>query len=303
MSNIPLVNNNSIDAINTSIIAIKKNLNNNDQIQDVDVNVGINIATNCTYCAASSTTIKGAQLYNGCSIKVLFTSAITGSDTTTPMSINYNDVSIPVKTGKNGVLSNFVANNIDGSYIYCQAYTTLELLFDGTQFIIMGNPVVISSADYTIYTDGSKKYNEPYFQPNYFKYDEKTFQTGSLNLFVKICSGTETRNLTYIDLEASRVNTTGCWQRLYFTTYSGQTLYQLVKFFTEKYAHGNVASENEANFLFAIGDTIYAKIASYSSGRVRLYTSDGRKIDGSKSTTAPSGTRSVNGYSATPIIQ
>jgi hypothetical protein len=158
MSNIPLVNNNSIDAINTSIIAIKKNLNNNDQIQDVDVNVGINIATNCTYCAASSTTIKGAQLYNGCSIKVLFTSAITGSDTTTPMSINYNDVSIPVKTGKNGVLSNFVANNIDGSYIYCQAYTTLELLFDGTQFIIMGNPVVISSADYTIYTDGSKTY-------------------------------------------------------------------------------------------------------------------------------------------------
>jgi hypothetical protein len=159
MSNIPLVNNNSIDAINTSIIAIKKNLNNNDQIQDVDVNVGINIATNCTYCAASSTTIKGAQLYNGCSIKVLFTSAITGSDTTTPMSINYNGVRIPVKTGKNGVLSNFVANNIDGSYIYCQAYTTLELLFDGTQFIIMGNPVVISSADYTIYTDGSITYN------------------------------------------------------------------------------------------------------------------------------------------------
>ena len=42
------------------------------------------------------------------------------------------------------------------AYLYCQAYTTLELLYNGTNFIVFGNPVVISNADYTIYTDGSK---------------------------------------------------------------------------------------------------------------------------------------------------
>jgi hypothetical protein len=31
-------------------------------------------------------------------------------------------------------------------------------MFDGTQFIIIGNPVVLSSADYTIYPDGSIVY-------------------------------------------------------------------------------------------------------------------------------------------------
>lgn len=157
MSGIPLVNNNSVDAINTSIIAIKKNMNNG-QLKDVDVNVDINIAQNATYCAASSTTLKGAKLDAGNSIKVMFTSAILGSNTTSPLIINYNDVNIPVKTGKDGSLVDFVANNINGTYIYCQAYTTLELMFDGTQFIIMGNPVVISSADYTIYTDGKVSY-------------------------------------------------------------------------------------------------------------------------------------------------
>ena len=30
----------------------------------------------------------------------------------------------------------------------------LELIFDGTQFIIIGAPVVLSSANYTIYADG-----------------------------------------------------------------------------------------------------------------------------------------------------
>ena len=71
---------------------------------------------------------------------------------------NYN-----VKVGKDGSLANFVAANVSGAYKYLQAYTTLELAFDGTQFIIIGNPVVISNADYTIYTDGSTNLNN--FKP------------------------------------------------------------------------------------------------------------------------------------------
>lgn len=156
--NIPLINSLNIDDINTSLIAIRKNMqktsSGTEKLQDVDVNV--NIAHNSLYCAADSTVIKGASLFQGCSIKIMFTSAITGSDTSTPLVINYNDANIPVKTGKNGTLADFVAYDTGSGFVYCQAYTTLELLFDGTEFVIMGNPVVISNSDYTVYTDGTK---------------------------------------------------------------------------------------------------------------------------------------------------
>jgi hypothetical protein len=164
MNNVPLINNLTVNDINTALIAIKKNLvkgaNGNEQLQDVDVNVDVNVAQNCTYCAADSTTIKGAELFQGCSIKVLFTSAITGSNTTSPLTINYNNVDITVKVGKNGALADFVAYNTGSGFVYCQAYTTLELLFDGNNFVIMGNPVVISNSDYTVYADGSITYTK-----------------------------------------------------------------------------------------------------------------------------------------------
>lgn len=107
---------------------------------------------------ASSTTLTGKPPISQDSvIKIMFTSVISGSNTTTGMSISYNGTSYPVKVGKNGSLANFVASEISsGVYRYLQAYTTLELVFDGTQFIIIGNPVVLSSADYTIYADGAK---------------------------------------------------------------------------------------------------------------------------------------------------
>ena len=109
---------------------------------------------------ANNKTLSGVAISAGSVVRVLFTAALTGSNATTGLALTYNGNTYAVKVGKNGALANFLANNIDGSYIYCQAYTTLELMFDGTQFIIMGNPVVISSADYTIYTDGNKRVNE-----------------------------------------------------------------------------------------------------------------------------------------------
>jgi hypothetical protein len=108
---------------------------------------------------ASSTTINGKSLISGSSIKIMFTADITGSNTTTGLSLTYNGTSYAVKVGKNGALANFNASEVSsGVYKYLQAYTTLELAFDGTQFIIIGNPVVLSSADYTIYPDGSITY-------------------------------------------------------------------------------------------------------------------------------------------------
>lgn len=105
---------------------------------------------------ASSTTITNAPTISSSSIiRIMFTSAITGSNTTIALSLSYNGTSYPVKVGKQGSLSNFVASYVNSAYTYLQAYTTLELAFDGSQFIIIGNPVVLSSSDYTIYADGS----------------------------------------------------------------------------------------------------------------------------------------------------
>lgn len=109
---------------------------------------------------ASGTTITGAPLKTGNIVRVYFTADITGSNTSTGLTLNYNGVKKSVKVPKNGTLANFVASDLGGSptvYKYLQAHTTLELLYDGTQFIIIGNPVVLSSSDYTIYADGLKR--------------------------------------------------------------------------------------------------------------------------------------------------
>ena len=131
-----------------------------DAVTDGDMHAVTSNAVFDTYAviSASSTVITGKPISQRSVIKIMFTSAISGSDTTTAMSISYNGTSYPVKVGKNGSLANFTASEISsGTYRYLQAYTTLELAFDGTQFIIIGNPVVLSSADYTIYADGNKK--------------------------------------------------------------------------------------------------------------------------------------------------
>lgn len=108
--------------------------------------------------AISGTTVTGAKLETNAILRLYFTAEVTGSNDTTPMAISYNGTSYTVKVAKNGSLTNFVAYEISsGTFKYLQAYTTLELLYDGTQFIIVGNPIVLSSSDYTIYADGSKR--------------------------------------------------------------------------------------------------------------------------------------------------
>lgn len=151
---------------------------------------------------ASNTTITNAPpLQNNATYRFFFTEQITGSDDTSAMSISYNGTSYSVKATSNGSLKDFTAypiateqtrNLAKGekteeekgetkaetkgetksgtratvtTYVYCQAYTTLEMMFDGTQFIIMGNPVVISNSDYTVYTDGSFTYSINFFAP------------------------------------------------------------------------------------------------------------------------------------------
>jgi len=112
---------------------------------------------------ASGTTITGAPLKTGNVVRVHFTADLTGSNTTTALVLTYNSVNYTVKVPKDGALANFVASNLGGSptvYKYLQAYTTMELLYDGTYFVIIGNPVVLSGSNFRINADKSGLVNE-----------------------------------------------------------------------------------------------------------------------------------------------
>lgn len=111
--------------------------------------------------SASTTTITDAPpLQNGIALRIFFTSEITGTDNTTVLQITYNGTVYNVKVPKDGALQNYVAFEVSsGVFKYLQAYTTLELLFDGTQFVIVGNPVVLSGSNYLYYADGSHNTN------------------------------------------------------------------------------------------------------------------------------------------------
>ena len=109
---------------------------------------------------ASGATFSGVAISAGSVVRVLFTADLTGSNTTTGLTLTYNGNAYAVKVGKNGALAAFVASEISsGVFKYLQAYTTLELMYDGTQLIIIGNPVVLSSENNTIYADGLQRVN------------------------------------------------------------------------------------------------------------------------------------------------
>lgn len=104
---------------------------------------------------ATGTTITGTPLKTGNVVRVYFTAALSAANGSTALVLKYNNVNYTVKVPKNGALQNYVAFDIGGgTYKYLQAYTTLELIYDGTNFVILGNPVVLSDTDYTIYADG-----------------------------------------------------------------------------------------------------------------------------------------------------
>jgi len=130
---------------------------------------------------ASSTTINGPAVEEGLYINVIFTSAISASDTVTPLEITYNGDSVPVKVMKAGVASDIFAHEISsGVYSYLQAMTSFEMVYDDTNdyFVIVGNPIVLSSTDYTIYADGQIRYAD---ENKLSDYEAITFSTQSAN--------------------------------------------------------------------------------------------------------------------------
>ena len=89
--------------------------------------------------------------------QVLFVNGHNCVDSTTYMTLNGYDVMV----NKDGTLINLPIHEFTESsdvvYKSLQSNTILNLFFDGTQFVIIGNPTVLSSADYEIYANGYTK--------------------------------------------------------------------------------------------------------------------------------------------------
>lgn len=129
--------------------------NSNNPVKSGGIYEAIANVSGSSAIVASSTTLTGATLTTNQILRIFFSADITGSDTSTALTISYNDTSYPVMAHKNSALVSVYAHEVSsGVYKYLQAYTTLEVIFDGTQFVIVGNPIVLSSDNYTIYADG-----------------------------------------------------------------------------------------------------------------------------------------------------
>lgn len=113
----------------------------------------VGAGTTCLFTA--NKTITGPKLKTGLDFKVMFTALITGSDASSALTLTYNETAIAVKVNKNGALSNFTAVYLDSQYKYLQANTILELIYNGTNFVIVGNPVVLKGTDYELFADGT----------------------------------------------------------------------------------------------------------------------------------------------------
>ena len=108
-----------------------------------------------TILSLSDSTITGKAIISGDTIRIRFTANIAGQDTSTPLTLTYDETAYPVKAYKGGSLTGIFAKELTSSdYTYIHAGIFLDLFFDGEQFIVIGNPAVLSGVDYTVYANG-----------------------------------------------------------------------------------------------------------------------------------------------------
>ena len=107
-----------------------------------------------SYILTSGTTITGSVLQAGDVINLCFQSDIAGTSVDHTLVINYNTVDYNVKVYKNGSLVAFEAETVTGNYKFVQSGTQLSLMFDGTDFIVVGNPVVLNIGGYDFTANG-----------------------------------------------------------------------------------------------------------------------------------------------------
>lgn len=147
------------DIVDTDMLLVTHSDGTSEKISGSEINKRSKIII------ASTTTVTGTPLKTGNAVRIYFTADVNGVNASTTLQINYNNQNYNVKVPKNGALENYVAINISNSpavYKYIQANTLLELLYDGTQFIILGNPIIYSGIGFHIFANGVKRQNEIY---------------------------------------------------------------------------------------------------------------------------------------------
>lgn len=107
-----------------------------------------------SFMIASSRTLTGGALTTGVALSIYFTSAINGSNIDRTLTLNYNGTDYVVKVIKDDVLADFEAVLLNGDYKFIKANTALTLLFDGAQFIVTDNPVVLNDGLVDIHANG-----------------------------------------------------------------------------------------------------------------------------------------------------
>ena len=107
-----------------------------------------------SYIISANTTITGAVLQAGDVINLYFTQDIAGTSVDHTLVLNYNTVDYDVKVMKDGSLVAFEAETITGNYNFIQAGFPVSFMFDGTDFIVVENPVVLNIDGYNITANG-----------------------------------------------------------------------------------------------------------------------------------------------------
>lgn len=108
-----------------------------------------------TIVSLADTNITNLTINTGDTLKVTFDSNVEGEDTSTPFTLSYENTDYPVKAYKEGQLVSIYAKELTtGNYMYIHKGVFLDLWFDGEQFIVIGNPVVLSGVDYKVYANG-----------------------------------------------------------------------------------------------------------------------------------------------------
>lgn len=118
--------------------------------------------------AAKTLTLPANCPFDGETIKICFANGHEASNSTDYMTLNVNSTGpVPIVSNQNGTLANLPIHELTaGTYSVLMANVTLEMYYTSNGFnsnpawVVIGNPVVLSSTDYTIYADGQIG-NEP----------------------------------------------------------------------------------------------------------------------------------------------
>lgn len=112
---------------------------------------------------AKNITLPANCPYDGQTIKVVFTNGHQAGSASDHMTLNVNNglSPAPIVSNQNGTLDYLPIHELTaGTYSVLQANTVLEMYYTETGFsgnpawVIVGNPIVLSSSTYTIYADG-----------------------------------------------------------------------------------------------------------------------------------------------------